>query len=236
MTQRERAKEQRRARILDAAEELIRRTGEVSFPMRTLADRSGVASATPFNLFGKKLDVLLALLERSLDDQFERLAATTALEPIDRLFALGESGVRAYTEDALLFRPLVRGLSELSLDGPLPNLMELAIQLWREALRDAESLSLIEPEIDLDALARLLHHQFRITLLSWSVGEIDADAWSAELEYATVLLMRGAVTDAQRPLLLQRLQKTQHRLEAARHENCIGHSRVSDNQRKARMN
>jgi len=216
MRQRERAKQQRRDRILDAAEQLIRAAGDVSFPMRGLADRAGVAPATPFNLFGTKVDVLLALLLRSIDVQFERLSAATELAPIERVFALGERAVLAYTEDGSLYRPLLRGLSETSFDGPLPNVMEHATGLWREALRDAEAEGLVDPELDLDAFARLLHYQYRVTMFNWAMGEIGAREWFAELAYALAMLLRGAVTDAQRPKLHRRLRAAQRQLESAR--------------------
>ncbi len=56
----------RRRRILDAAEGLIRQTGGTNFSLLTLADKAEVSPATPYNFFGSKARLLFALFNRSL--------------------------------------------------------------------------------------------------------------------------------------------------------------------------
>ena len=55
-----------RARILDAAEHLMRQ-GKADFSMRDLASEAGVSFATPFNHFGSKAGIMQALSGRRID-------------------------------------------------------------------------------------------------------------------------------------------------------------------------
>ncbi|MDA0915544.1 MAG: TetR/AcrR family transcriptional regulator [Proteobacteria bacterium] len=65
MSRREDAKEFNRARIRAAAEAIIRAEGIGSLTMRRLAERAEVSLRTPYNLFGSKTDVLIALLDEA---------------------------------------------------------------------------------------------------------------------------------------------------------------------------
>jgi len=215
VSRRERGKDERRARILDAAEALIRAEGAVAFSMRTLADESGLSLATPFNLFGSKAAVLVALIDRALDAQAARLAAARDLEPIERVIALGERGVRAYTRDEVFYRPLFAAIAEVTSRGSPPGLLERATDLWREALRDAEASGLLDPGLDLELLARLLHLQFRVALMNWAARETDAGGWLLEVRYGLAVVLLGAVTEPVRPRLRALVHETQRSLDRA---------------------
>ena len=58
---REAGKTERRQRIIRAARQLIRQTGNAGLSMRALAVRAGVSLATPYNLFGSKRAIVLAV-------------------------------------------------------------------------------------------------------------------------------------------------------------------------------
>ena len=57
-------------RILDAVRVILRETGDVSFTIKDVSTRAGVAPATVFNLLGNKNGLFYALLSRLLDDLF----------------------------------------------------------------------------------------------------------------------------------------------------------------------
>ena len=65
-----------RERILDAAERLLSQES-AAFSMRDLAEEAGVSFATPFNQFGSKAAIMLALSERRIALMHERLAQAT---------------------------------------------------------------------------------------------------------------------------------------------------------------
>lgn len=65
MSRREEGKALNRSRICAAAEDIIRREGIAQLNMRRLADEAGVSLRTPYNLFGSKTDLLIALLDEA---------------------------------------------------------------------------------------------------------------------------------------------------------------------------
>src|SRR5215472_15917251 len=90
---------ERRARILQAAAHLVRATGGTGLSMRALAERAEISLATPYNLFGSKGAVLLALqlsalekLERAMDELGTR-------DPIEQVLEVAELGAKIYTGD-----------------------------------------------------------------------------------------------------------------------------------------
>jgi AcrR family transcriptional regulator len=98
---REAGKAERRKRIIHAARDLIRETGNVGLSMRALAARAGVSLATPYNLFGSKRAIVLAVLDdvREYHDRFAHLRST---DPLERLFGAVDIAI-----DFLRGRPAV---------------------------------------------------------------------------------------------------------------------------------
>ncbi len=83
MSRREEAKAERRRQIVRAARELIVERGDAGLSMRELARRAGVSQATPYNLFGTKRAILLAVLQ-DVEDFGVRMAARGSAGPHGR--------------------------------------------------------------------------------------------------------------------------------------------------------
>ena len=66
-TRRMRIRDEMRAQMLRAAEELIRESHAVTFSVGELAARSGSSVASLYNLIGTKSTILYALLNATLD-------------------------------------------------------------------------------------------------------------------------------------------------------------------------
>lgn len=62
---REQAKAERRDKIVRAARDLIRETGDMNLSMRMIAKRAEVSVATFYNLFGSKRAIVMAVLRTS---------------------------------------------------------------------------------------------------------------------------------------------------------------------------
>ena len=67
MSVRERKKKERRAAILQAAEELIGEVGYSRATMEAIAERAGLGVATVYNYFGTKANILEAIIRPDLD-------------------------------------------------------------------------------------------------------------------------------------------------------------------------
>src|SRR5687767_3877095 len=85
-SQRERSKAERRKRIVAAARRLVRERGIDNLSMKLLAKRAGVGIATPYNLFGSKQAVMLAVIDQDVAAFQERVAATKHANELAVLF------------------------------------------------------------------------------------------------------------------------------------------------------
>ncbi|MEM1347901.1 MAG: TetR/AcrR family transcriptional regulator [Myxococcota bacterium] len=86
MTRREEAKQENREKIKAAALEIILTQGMDKLTMRHLAKTAGLSLRTPYNLFGSKADVLLALLEDAMIQLASSISAESSSSAIERLF------------------------------------------------------------------------------------------------------------------------------------------------------
>ena len=213
MGRREQGKQERRERILDAAEAMIRRDRKVAFSMRELAKSADVSFVTPFNLLGSKAGVLVALLERSMESRFAALAEMRDEDPIERIFVLGDGSVRVYAEDEAFARPLIRALMNAPDEAASESrLLEGATALWKQALTDGAAERLLRPGVNVDLVARQLHVQFRGGLMLWATGEIDGNGWLLQFRYGIALALLAAVKGSLRSRLRDRLTEVEGEL------------------------
>src|SRR5580704_8421119 len=113
MSRREDAKAERRHRIVTAARDLIRETGDTGLSMRAIAARARVSLSTPYNLFGSKRAIVLAVLEdiQAFNERFARLGAADAVE---RIFQVLSMSIRYFVDDPDFYRALWTGVFDLN--------------------------------------------------------------------------------------------------------------------------
>ncbi|KCZ87925.1 TetR/AcrR family transcriptional regulator [Hyphomonas johnsonii] len=209
---RERAKAERRSRIVRAARDLIRETGDTDLSMRMIAKRADVSLATPYNLFGSKHAVVLAVFEdeRDFAERFSKLKADNALE---RLFDAHALATSYFTEDPDFYRPLWKALLDVqgAKDTGLatPERLERNSQAWEALISDAQQEGLLAPAYPADTLERMLSLFANGVMLSWSMGALATDKLlpTAALGYALVL--RGAATPRGMKILANKIQAFQ---------------------------
>src|SRR3546814_8403069 len=128
---REQNKEERRSRILGAAEKLIRELGTVEFSMRELAARAHISHYTSYNLIGNKGTVLYTLLHRAID-RITNLPsqADPNFDPLSYAFDMGDLAVEFYVSDTDFFRPLLRFLFGVSDAELRPAFMNKGVRHW----------------------------------------------------------------------------------------------------------
>lgn len=209
------AKEERRSRIVRAARDLIRETGDTDLSMRMIAKRAGVSLTTPYNLFGSKRAVVLAVFEDERDFvvRFGRLQAANAL---DRIFDAHDLGMRYFIEDPDFYRTLWKAL--LNTQGAdstglaTPERLERSRAAWRALLEAAQDEGLLEPAISADLLERSLSSFANGTMLSWAMGAVSTEALGPTTALGYALALRGAATAAGAALLQARILRCQAQL------------------------
>ena len=216
MSRREQAKDERRQRIIAAARDLIRETGDAGLSMRAIAARAGVSLSTPYNLFGSKRAILIAVLG-DIEDFFERLAEMRAADPIDRIFQVLTLSIRYYTADPDFYRTLWTGMFDMSGKEvraalALPERDAFWVGLLDAAKRDGALM----PAIDTVQLMRDLDVTFAGVMLNWVLGAFEVDELEPAAGYGYALTLRGAAVYWQQDRLAERIADYQTRLAAFR--------------------
>lgn len=196
MSRREDAKAERRRRIIAAARDLIKETGDTGLSMRAIAARAGVSLTTPYNLFGSKRAIVIALLEdvREFHERFSQLHHVAA---VDRIFQAVSITLAYLADDPDFYRTLwteALRFDSKELRGELQSPQRYGFwwALLDEARRDGALLS----DIDLDPLLRALDAVYVSSMLAWVLGAIDVREIEAHVGYGYALALRGAASPA----------------------------------------
>jgi AcrR family transcriptional regulator len=213
---RERGLHDRRARVLDAAEALIRETGSTDFTVAALAARAVLSGPTPYNLFGSKGAILYALLNRSLDPVFAgELRISAERDPVARVMAAANLSVDVFVGDPVFYRPLYQFLLGVGDAVQRPAFLERSRQFWLHAL-DAlvETERFVLPRRG-QGLARMMVLNFMSALELWVHHELDHDQLRAQVLYGTATLLLGFATEGQRASLLRQMRALERQLPGA---------------------
>lgn len=211
---REVGKEERRQRIIQAARAMIRETGSTGLSMRALAERAGVSLATPYNLFGSKGAIVLAVLQdvRTFQARFSQVRST---DPFDRIFAAVALAVEYYLADPPFYKTLWREVFNTTSDVRSAIYNPVRREFWAKLIRGAAVAGAIAPGIDVEFLLDHLDHQFRSVMLDWVSGDLAPEALEPAVCLGYALILTGAAAPDWRDPLRLRLIESQARLVEA---------------------
>ncbi|MFC3693268.1 TetR/AcrR family transcriptional regulator [Chenggangzhangella methanolivorans] len=190
--------------MLDAAERLLAQ-GDASFSMRELAQEAGVSFATPFNQFGSKGAIMLALSERRIAAMRLRLSETASPDAAAaRVLAAVEIATAVMLERPAVNRA-VMGAIGAPAETPGDVFSQSAL-LWREALGSGEGLAPDMRATALKTLPVLLAVAFRGALSFWTVGETSNDALEPRARAAAAGALLGFVHEDDRAKMILRIE------------------------------
>lgn len=205
---REASKELRRQRIIAAARALIRESGAAGLSMRELAKRAEVSVATPYNLFGSKGAIVLAVLQDAREFR-QRFAEHSMGDPITRIFEAINLAVEFYVDDPAFYRVLWREVFSAISDVRAAIYNDKRDAFWRNMLIEAAAAGALRPEIDAELLLHQLDHQFRSVMLDWVVGDLPSELLAATIRLGYALILLGAAAADWRGPLEARIRTNQ---------------------------
>ena len=181
--------------------------------MRALAARAGVSLATPYNLFGSKRAIVLAVLDdvRVFQDRFANIKSA---DPLERLFTALDMAVEFYVADPPFYRTLWAAVFDVSDDvrGEIFNSTRNAF--WRDLVVRVAEAGVVGASINVDQLFRVLDRSFESTMLEWVMGELEPQVLAPTVHYGYALILNGAASDDWRGPLAARVGESQARIEA----------------------
>lgn len=203
-SRREAGKAKRRRLIIGAARDLIRETGNAGLSMRGLAARAGVSLATPYNLFGSKRAIVVAVLH-DVRAFYERFSQVEGLDPVERIFAALDISIAFYLDDPLFYRTLWSALFDASDAVRGDILTPRRDAFWRGLIDDAASTGAIADDIDLDLLQHHLELSLRAVMFDWVVGQTSPERLGPTARFGYALILLGAASPDWRAPLKARL-------------------------------
>jgi AcrR family transcriptional regulator len=216
MSRREDAKAERRHRIVTAARDLIRETGDTGLSMRAIAARARVSLSTPYNLFGSKRAIVLAVLEdiQEFNERFARLRSTDAVE---RIFQALSMSIGFYVEDPDFYRTLWTGVFDMT-GASVRNALAMPERdaFWLALVNAAAQEGALSPGIDTGLLLRNLDLTFGAVMLNWVLGALSIEELEPAAALGYALALRGAAAPAWQSPLANRIAEQQDRLLALR--------------------
>jgi AcrR family transcriptional regulator len=164
------AKQPMRERVLDAAERLLAQH-RAPFSMRELAEEAEASFATPFNHFGSKATIMLALSARRIASMHQRLREAVLPESAAaRILAAVDTAVSVILATPEVNRAVMGAISAPSEEPGNVSLRSSAF--WAEALGDGKGLAAATRSLVLAELPDQLAIVFRGVLSFWTAGEI----------------------------------------------------------------
>lgn len=206
---RKQQREERRQRILDVTEALIRETSGTDFAMVQVARRAGMSEPTPYNLFGSKGAILYTLLNRAMDElalgeQAYGAVDEVALHPVMAM----RHAADFFIHDPVLFRPLFKyQLGEYAY-AERPAYMDRALDYWRKSLDGLVRDGTLEcgsgsSGFSRDDIAIPLLAQSVGLLDLWVQGEFSDDEFRARMTFSAALIVHPIVDGPRREKLDQ---------------------------------
>jgi len=214
---REEAKGDRRRRIVEAARALIRETGDTGLTMRAIAARAGVSLTTPYNLYGSKRAIVVAILD-DVREFHERFARSRTSDAIERIFRALSIMLEYHREDPEFYRTLWGSLLNPSGSDELQATLSTpqSTQFWRGLLGQAAQEGALKNDIDLDLLQQDLGFAYASAMLAWVMGALGVDELEPAIGHAYALALSAAAEPGRSPAIYKRALEFQKRLRQTR--------------------
>jgi AcrR family transcriptional regulator len=185
---RERHKQQRRQRILEAIRELVRECPEETPTVERIAELADLSPATVFNLVGPREQQWAALSEALLRELDACLAFAADGDPREQARRIVGETAELFIADAAVSRYLVNSGGR---SGAL--LQENPVSRLRAALRRGQACGMLRPDLHVEALVGHIATAAGGALRQWAAGQISDAAFRTRVRFAVdVVFAAGA--------------------------------------------
>jgi AcrR family transcriptional regulator len=213
---RERGKQARRARIIEATTELLREVGVAGTSMTLIAKRAGVSPATPYNLFGTKTGILAAVFDQDLRSFESSIVNLRSIDALDRLFKAIGMAAALYKSDpdfyrATMFLNDTHGNQAIYLSLYTPR-----IGFVQRMVQDLIAEKFILPETDSAVFAVMLSQLANGVLFDWYMKRISPDRLKDETEFGFAVALYAVATQRAKKSLELRIGRLARALKASR--------------------
>lgn len=188
----------------------MQRTGDAGFTMRALAEEAGVSVATPYNLFGSKQAVMLAVLDADIERAQQQLLALD-VDELEVFFAAVSLATTFYAREpgfyrAMLLTAYAGGREYRSMFGGSRH------AVWRGLVEAAVAAGWLRAEVEPNAFALHLGQTLFSCILEWVFEEITLEELEVRASSGFAIILLGMATPAAAERLRPRASALQQRL------------------------
>lgn len=204
--QRERAKDERRRRIVQAAHDLLRSQEIESLSGKAIAAHAGVSLSTLYNLFGSKDAVLEAVYADDLAAYEALVQARASRDALERLFDAVEVAAQLYGAEPEFYRATMWRRSP---GEPLDAAMrQPRNQFWEDLVRAVQTEGLLRGDADIATLTRVLVYLFSGALGDWVAGDLPLERFARDVAFGFAAALLPFAAPAATTRLEERLNQT----------------------------
>ena len=188
---RERHKQQRRERILEAIRQLLRDSPDETPTVERIAELADLSPATVFNLVGPREQQWEALCEELLGELDACLAFAVDEDPREQARRIVGETAELFIADAAVSKHLVNSGGRT---GSL--LQENPVSQLRVAMRRGQATGMLRPDLHVEALVGHIATACGGALRQWAAGQISDAAFRRRVRFAVdVVFAAGASED-----------------------------------------
>lgn len=185
-------KARRREQILRAARALMTESETADFSMELLAQRAGVAIATPYKLLGSKNQVVVALHAWETGRFSEQIDKLDEPDPVLRLLKSVDVAIDIHLSDEPYFKALSR--AAFTAMQPVQEYYNTERdRFFLNALQAMSAAGLIRAGHDIGLLATALAHQYFACVRGWASGGTPSHELHARMGHALSLTLAAVV-------------------------------------------
>lgn len=215
MPPREQAREELRRKIIAGARKLLSETESAEFSMRALAAKAGVAHMTPYNVFGSKQAVLLAVLDADMAEFARAVHERQIADPLAELYEVVGLCAEFWFADPVFYKTLYRELLDLK-GAPHHGLpTPLRDGFWRRLTHALAERGYLQAFVAEEPLAMNFRRIALQAISVWIARDLSRREVEAELGYSTSLALLGVTTAAASDRVRERLLSYQSVLTEA---------------------
>jgi AcrR family transcriptional regulator len=203
---RERHKQERRERILDAIRELLRECPNETPTVERIAELADLSPATVFNLVGPREHQWAALGDALVRELDACLAFAADEDPREQARRIVGETAELLIADAAVFRHLVNSWARsgaLLQENPVPKL--------RTALRRGQATGMLRPDLHVEALVGHIATACGGALRHWAAGQISDSAFRTRVRFAVDVVFAASASDDCAAELRAPLQRNRRR-------------------------
>jgi AcrR family transcriptional regulator len=206
---RERNKAKRRGAILDAALDLLDDLPWSEVANDRIAARADVATNTVLNLVGTRERILVALVERVLDDVAGDITGAhwpLDADPLTIVRRVIDDSTARFLARSVAYRRVVAAI-RVSAEHGKPFDLDPA-QLQIAGMREAQLAGILDDRVPAETLGRQVYVSYLGAMMSWAGGDLTDDGFLAMARHGLLSVLAAYAVGRRREDLLDELMDT----------------------------